>query len=208
MIFHYLQLLVTLLTHETDLAYSWSIAGQKWHGENVTISPTQVGQQDIKLAVTNEYGVSTSRSITITVNNDQPDLQRISSQQETISVTAGDSRRFVVRVEDQDASTKTVAFSVDGQRVSRQEVSESGVKVSFTNRFEIPDSHTVEVTVVDGQGESDSRLLGMSQLQVGLQKSITGVQNRLPSRTSRPVKQLSLLLRLRTLTVNRSPTSG
>jgi plastocyanin len=134
------------------MSYSWDILGDTYDGSSVSVSPTEVGQHDVELTATNEYGTATTQTTTITVNNDVPELTAANDSDR--SLTAGQSGSFTVSLADSDASDTDLEFIVDGETVEERQVSQSEADETFSYQFSTPGEHSVELTAADGHGAS------------------------------------------------------
>jgi hypothetical protein len=137
---------------DVDMSYSWDILGDTYDGSSVSVSPTEVGQHDVELTATNEYGTATTQTTTITVNNDVPELTAANDSDR--SLTAGQSGSFTVSLADSDASDTDLEFIVDGETVEERQVSQSEADETFSYQFSTPGEHSVELTAADGHGAS------------------------------------------------------
>jgi len=167
---------------DTSFRYEWSLGDENWNGREITVSPRTVGRHDLELTVTNDFGTETTETVTITVRNDQPTVERVSPGEATISPVAEQSRRFAVDVVDHDSQPVSVALSVDGQVVSERTVAEPR-QVSFRRAIADPGDHTVEIDVTDDHGASTSTTWDLA------------VQSRPPEITSRSPGRSQLSLR-------------
>ncbi|MDS0260956.1 PKD domain-containing protein [Haloarcula sp. S1CR25-12] len=137
---------------DVGMSYSWTVLGDTYDGSSVTVSPREVGQHDIELVVTNEYGTETTQRTTITVTNERPALSAAGSPDR--SLTAGQSERFTVSVADSDASDTELQLSVNGAVVSERRLSQQRAEATFSHRFSTPGEYSIEITATDGNGAS------------------------------------------------------
>lgn len=136
----------------TDFDYEWTILGDTYRGSTLTVSPTEIGQHDIELTVTNGYGTSTTRTESITVVNDKPTMTAADTSSR--SITAGQSERFAFSVSDADASDTQLELIVNGETVKEKQISQATAEDSFSYQFSTPGAYTVEVVAADGNGAS------------------------------------------------------
>jgi len=137
---------------DVSMSYSWDILDATYDGASVTASPTTVGQHDVSLTATNEYGTSTTQTTTITVNNDSPELSARDDSDRRL--TAGQSERFTVLLADSDASDTELELIVDGDPVESREISQAEADETFSYQFSSPGERSVEITATDGSGAS------------------------------------------------------
>ncbi|WP_128477282.1 PKD domain-containing protein [Halorussus pelagicus] len=140
---------------DVDLSYEWTVGDETYDGETVSTTLRTVGSRDIDLTVTNQFGASITRTRTVEVENDDPELERVSPE-EFPTPKSGVEQRFVASVTDADASPETVKWSVDGEVVAERKASSGSQRVTFSHAFSSPGDHTVEATVEDGHGGQET----------------------------------------------------
>ena len=132
------------------VSYVWKDENNLTLGAEVTFEHTfdTIGSHTLTLTVTDNDGLSSTESVTVTVNSLQPPKAQIGVDKETVLV--GESITF-------DANASTDA---DGEIVSYQWLDESNTTMSnqksFVHTFSSSGEHTITLTVVDDDGEVDS----------------------------------------------------
>jgi uncharacterized cupredoxin-like copper-binding protein len=137
---------------DIGFTYNWSVINSTYYGSNITISPGEVGQHDVELTVTNEYGSSTSQTTTLIITNDIPELTMAGPSNR--SFPAGQSDSLTVTMVDNDASETNLSFSVDGETIEERNITQPEADETFSYQFDTPGEYSVEVTAVDGNGAS------------------------------------------------------
>jgi hypothetical protein len=166
---------------ETGFTYDWNVGGETLPGDTVEITPTSVGEQTITVEVTNDFGTSATKSVTLSVNNDEPEVD-ISSPDTNPEIIAGSSRQFSVDVSNEDASAAEVRLIIDGQREASKTISNSR-QVSFSREFTDPGNHNVEIEVEDAHGASET-----ASWQVGVESRPPEFNTREPEEAAVSIK--------------------
>lgn len=136
-----------------DFEYQWqSETGVTDDQESTTMRFDEVGEHRITLTVTNKYGAETTRTFTVTVQNDRPTVTKRNPSQDTKSVTTNEHVRFAADVTNRDASAATVSLAVDGSTVESKQLTSDEQEMSFQHAFTEAGEKTVSVSVEDAHG--------------------------------------------------------
>ncbi len=129
------------------MSYEWDVNGQKHQGSSATVTPHEVGVQEIELTVQNEYGTTTTKTETITVNNVAPSID-VSARN---SIEAASPESFAVSVKNPNNGTTDVILFVDGDEVERDRINSHSETVQLAHRF-TPGKKTVKIEARDEHG--------------------------------------------------------
>lgn len=129
------------------MSYEWDVNGQKHQGSSATVTPHEVGVQEIELTVQNEYGTTTTKTETITVSNVAPSID-VSARN---SIEAASPESFAVSVKNPNNGTTDVILFVDGDEVERDRINSHSETVQLAHRF-TPGKKTVKIEARDEHG--------------------------------------------------------
>lgn len=132
---------------DIGMSYEWDVNGQKHQGTSATVTLREVGVQQVTLTVRNEYGTTTTKTETVTVNNVPPSIDV--STRNTIEAASPES--FAVNVENPSSGNTNVLLFVDGDEVDRDRISSQSGTVRLTHQF-APGEKTVKIEARDEHG--------------------------------------------------------
>jgi hypothetical protein len=141
---------------DVDFDYRWRV-----DTEAVSETPTttmrfdEVGEHDLTLTVTNEYGAETTRTYTVRVRNDRPQVDRRSPSDGSLSVISQEAVGFAARVVNRDASPAVITLRAGSSTVETVRMTGDERLVDLRHAFETPGEKTVALSVRDDHGASN-----------------------------------------------------